>query len=302
MSNTKARTGFTLIELLVVIAIIAILAAILFPVFAQAREKARQISCASNLKQLGIAMLQYNNDYDERMITPYAYGHYDASGNNPLEPYIKNHTSNSVATVWACPDDTNHYSGAGYYYISSYTMNSYLSAPSSYASDPDACYSLNTAVNSANVLWSSSYANDAPEVNVGSDSSKSGGISVARIVQPAGTVMLFEGFPEDQNPAKTPATDYFYGQAPQWGNWYVAKGYWKDTTNLAKFYGYPVQSGGTPYHTGRDNYLFCDGHVKAMVPEGQDYDITQHASDNKWFAYDGRNGDALPAPAGKGKC
>ena len=60
------RRGFTLIELLVVIAIIAILAAILFPVFARAREKARQTSCQSNLKQLGLGMLMYVQDYDEK--------------------------------------------------------------------------------------------------------------------------------------------------------------------------------------------------------------------------------------------
>ena len=61
------RNGFTLIELLVVIAIIAILAAILFPVFAKAREKARQSSCLSNVKQLNLGILQYAQDYDERM-------------------------------------------------------------------------------------------------------------------------------------------------------------------------------------------------------------------------------------------
>lgn len=64
-NRSAVRNGFTLIELLVVIAIIAILAAILFPVFAQAREKARQTSCLSNQKQIGLAMMQYVQDYDE---------------------------------------------------------------------------------------------------------------------------------------------------------------------------------------------------------------------------------------------
>ena len=63
----RSRRAFTLIELLVVIAIIAILAAILFPVFAKAREKARQSSCQSNLKQLGLAALSYVQDFDERL-------------------------------------------------------------------------------------------------------------------------------------------------------------------------------------------------------------------------------------------
>jgi prepilin-type N-terminal cleavage/methylation domain len=64
------RHGFTLIELLVVIAIIAILAAILFPVFAQAREKARQTMCTSNLRNIGMAFLMYATDYDGKFPTP----------------------------------------------------------------------------------------------------------------------------------------------------------------------------------------------------------------------------------------
>ena len=86
------RRGFTLIELLVVIAIIAILAAILFPVFAKAREKARQASCQSNLKQIGLALLMYNNDYDETNLrrrpasnAPTAMFWYSV-----VQPYVKN--------------------------------------------------------------------------------------------------------------------------------------------------------------------------------------------------------------------
>jgi prepilin-type N-terminal cleavage/methylation domain-containing protein/prepilin-type processing-associated H-X9-DG protein len=105
----KERRGFTLIELLVVIAIIAILAAILFPVFAQAREKARQTSCLSNLKQLGLALMMYSEDFDECMPTC-PYGTTQAGVTNwpwtewpntpgdgwpavfytPLQPYLKN--------------------------------------------------------------------------------------------------------------------------------------------------------------------------------------------------------------------
>lgn len=67
MYSHQRQKGFTLIELLVVIAIIAILAAILFPVFAKAREKARQTACTSNLKQIGLGLMQYAQDYDETM-------------------------------------------------------------------------------------------------------------------------------------------------------------------------------------------------------------------------------------------
>lgn len=95
------RRGFTLIELLVVIAIIAILAAILFPVFAKAREKARQSSCLNNVKQLSLAVMQYVQDYDERTppgaaVDMNAHSHPWASA----VPYIKN------VQVFVCPSDS----------------------------------------------------------------------------------------------------------------------------------------------------------------------------------------------------
>src|SRR5476649_1958761 len=77
--NKRSIQGFTLIELLVVIAIIAILAAILFPVFAQAREKARAISCLSNEKQMGLAIIMYSGDFDDKYSPGYEYGF--ANGN-----------------------------------------------------------------------------------------------------------------------------------------------------------------------------------------------------------------------------
>ncbi|MDR3709419.1 MAG: DUF1559 domain-containing protein [Capsulimonadaceae bacterium] len=104
----RSKKAFTLIELLVVIAIIAILAAILFPVFATAREKARQSTCASNLKQIGLAYVQYCQDNDE--VTPYACwknGYCGGSGaywgTSPgwlLYPYVKS------TAVWRCPSDS----------------------------------------------------------------------------------------------------------------------------------------------------------------------------------------------------
>ncbi|MEN6547944.1 MAG: DUF1559 domain-containing protein [Armatimonadia bacterium] len=84
------RRGFTLIELLVVIAIIAILAAILFPVFAKAREKARQSSCLSNVKQLGLAIMQYSQDYDERLPMGYDLGTPRCGIIQSTQPYTKN--------------------------------------------------------------------------------------------------------------------------------------------------------------------------------------------------------------------
>jgi len=143
----KGASAFTLIELLVVIAIIAILAAILFPVFAQAREKARQAACVSNLKQLGLATMMYMSDYDGMLprirfqelngnyaFPPNSFGFNNNQPNNQIwgfedcvNPYIKmgiNYGPKNEGTPWHCPSDPlEHTDGAGCgvatgYYIS----------------------------------------------------------------------------------------------------------------------------------------------------------------------------------------
>ncbi|HOM83342.1 MAG TPA: prepilin-type N-terminal cleavage/methylation domain-containing protein [Armatimonadota bacterium] len=124
-----ARKGFTLIELLVVIAIIAILAAILFPVFARARENSKRTSCLSNLKQLAQGALMYAQDYDERLPVNSTQGNPLLPVVQALWPYVKNRT------IFYCPsiqvlsvanpllnntDDNWNAGNIGYYFWSSW--------------------------------------------------------------------------------------------------------------------------------------------------------------------------------------
>lgn len=139
---TRSR-GFTLIELLVVIAIIAILAAILFPVFARAREKARQTTCLSNLKQISIGWMMYATDYDETVmpvlippsgnVTHYWWTAWDAASatrddtGGLLYPYMKNHQ------IQACPSFSNNLVTAiGH---TGYAYNHHYLSPMSYNPD-----------------------------------------------------------------------------------------------------------------------------------------------------------------------
>lgn len=139
-ATKKERRAFTLIELLVVIAIIAILAAILFPVFARARENARRSSCMSNLKQMGLAIMQYSQDYDEKLVPNGVCGpiKLESGGNSTnglcsapapgnyyhlwwsiIFPYVKN------TQIFVCPSSGTSWSGD--YYPKTSAGSSYAS-------------------------------------------------------------------------------------------------------------------------------------------------------------------------------
>ncbi len=176
------QTGFTLIELLVVIAIIAILAAIIFPVFAKAREKARQSTCSSNLKQIGLALTQYVQDYDENYPLIYtgawnATGSYWTHWEYNVAPYIKS------AGVFMCPSNPNggsftRYadntaSGATANILYDYEGNDYYNA---------GCYG------GASGLGSGLFADG--DLPLGSNK---GAVTMSKVTQPSTTIAVFEG-------------------------------------------------------------------------------------------------------------
>jgi prepilin-type N-terminal cleavage/methylation domain-containing protein/prepilin-type processing-associated H-X9-DG protein len=225
MRYCKARSGFTLIELLVVIAIIAILAAILFPVFAQAREKARQASCTSNMKQLTTAMLMYLQDYDEKWV-PGGMANNDGGTNcggtadgTPQLSY--NNAMCQMSNVpyancwgWPCigPDGSGTFAAKIFPYIKSYAV--YV------------CPSANNgATNGDPSLWSPSTGQAVTDQTRQKPLSYTmngdfGQQSDAAVPTPANNGVLFEtgrlraGFDADYG------QDPVYSRTSRWADWY----------------------------------------------------------------------------------
>jgi len=251
----RVRGGFTLIELLVVIAIIAILAAILFPVFAKAREKARQTSCLSNLKQIGSAMMMYTQDYDESLfpyrnnppaaspaLNPFASDpNVGSSAKRPifynqlLETYIKNYD------VWKCPSnpsafvnvDPNHEDTSTNFWSyggqNSYSVNQY-------------CFPNNQA------------------------------FPLAQLPATADTVAIVDGRYYNclpKNPRQLRGDNFtpvIVNSSPSYQTYWknIGNAYNFSTTNPAGAPDSYFENQGKQRHSEFINTLFCDGHAKAI--------------------------------------
>lgn len=225
--------GFTLIELLIVIAIIALLAAILFPVFARARENARRAVCQSNLKQIGLGLLQYTQDYDERFppcIMEQPVGAtFDSNGESIsgniawhllIMPYVKS------TQLFTCPSNPRRTT----------RMNNTGASAANFISNS---YVANGKGNADTISLFYDWGGHAPmsRYYTGAQGTLIGGVNMSRINSPAQVLLVFENKGTSQGPYMY---DYFN---------LLSAG----TTRLTS-------------HLERTNMLFCDGHVKAMKP------------------------------------
>ncbi|MDR3708862.1 MAG: DUF1559 domain-containing protein [Capsulimonadaceae bacterium] len=222
--NAKA---FTLIELLVVIAIIAILAAILFPVFATAREKARQTSCASNNKQIGIAILQYAQDYDEMLPCASAGGGHGQGWAAPVYAYVKS------KAVFQCADDLTVSDGGTAPEISAGLIPIVIS----YALNVNFFYNVNNGVSNA--------ANGSPApIPLSKLQSPSIIVMFSEVKGNESTLALSNGWSETDDPSS---------------NGIAADTMGRTATGFTLGTDYARHSGGA-------NYLAADGHVKWLRP------------------------------------
>jgi len=227
------RLAFTLVELLVVVAIIALLAAILFPVFSLARENARRTSCQSNLKQIGLGLLQYSQDNDE-MATRDTYGPiYNPYGPSASDrwkwmdviyPFVRN------TQVFSCPSDT-------------------LSSP--YVYDQPGVGGGGTnygsyAINSTD----SGFVGEGPAGN-------NHDVFIASFVNPSNIAWVADGAPNDPNWAYRFLVTAF-ANTPRISNTTPRRLSCLDVGTAS------YESDIIERHLGTTNVLFCDGHVKAM--------------------------------------
>lgn len=236
--NWFGKRAFTLIELLVVIAIIAILAAILFPVFAQAREKARQATCQSNLKQIGNAIMMYTQDYDETLPFNYHYNFARTSlwwWEDDIQPYSKTYN------IVYCPSApaSQIYNSAGGGLRASHPPTwpdrfrfSYVANTASFNPNPNHCATVKPGG-----------ACNPPMLSCGGNCAA--GAALASVDAPAGTLLITEGWAKEIWRIDTTTA------------WIGRSGYIPtaiDTKNSSTTEG---------RHSDTNNILYADGHVKS---------------------------------------
>lgn len=283
-TKRQYRKGFTLIELLVVIAIIAILAAILFPVFAQARSKAEQAVCLSNMKQMGLATMMYLQDYDG---TFYPHRWNSGPGTNPMIPITggANSPINGAATmktfwisilqpymksldIFKCPDNPNAWvgtntdgvqcggsdnntnvgcGGVGYGGQNSYGHNDLWLSPANRYADNSSAVSV---VNQAAVPRSIVLICDATYYGAGPDVANVTGHLINEAANGADLSYANYQSPFYQN--------YWKNIGNSKWSWNVQNGQWVDTPSAQAL------TDGASRHMGMVNCVFTDGHAKAI--------------------------------------
>ncbi len=241
ISNFRKNSAFTLIELLVVIAIIAILAAILFPVFARARENARRSSCSSNLKQIGLGQLQYVQDYDEKYALAIVGGTATQTPGVPvgwadaIQPYLKS------TQIYQCPSDTISPSADPIARVGTPAGNT-----SSYTD-----------------YWYNAYLSSDPPAG-GSASNCNTSVSLSSVQYPTLTIMNGDGEAKNGSAAYRTNGNSSHGDPTSIGS--------PGGGNTGLVYSSAIVN----RHLDGTNFLFADGHVKwartnASAPRGAIY-------------------------------
>ena len=277
MSTKRYMKAFTLIELLVVIAIIAILAAILFPVFAQAREKARQISCMSNAKQMGLGVTMYIQDYDGQY---FAYREKSADWTDGASSF--------PGCVTECYPHHHFWNQLLQPYIKNYGLFVCPSAKNGHVNQVSATEGLYGGTNSYGV---NSFFNNT--------NAKVKGINEAAMPEPASTLFIhdedyYHSLPSTRDRSgNVVITLQLVGDSQNY-DW-AADGYtdqWTDngagcgSTDVTTADGMKkcIQMQGTR-HAGRVNVVWADGHAKTIDVQKLDYDLIDTNEKSIWDPY-----------------